>query len=427
MLLPHWPVHVHERLGMKFGLDRMYEILERIGNPHRRLPPVIHVAGTNGKGSTIAFLSSILRCASYKVHVYTSPHLVRFNERIVLAGHEVEDDLLYKAIERCRLACHDMDVTFFEGTTAAAFLLFSTVEADILILETGLGGRLDATNVIESPIASVITPISMDHMQYLGETIEQIASEKAGIIKKNLCVMSWQLDVVKILLHDVCSRLGVEAISMGKNYDFQIASEANLLFSYGDVMLNGGRPSLLGVHQYINASTAIATIKSLNLAVDDTSIRHGIEGAKWDGRMQKIVSGPLSIMLTKGSELWLDGAHNIQGIQMLGINIDMLNQKEQKDTYVIYGSIAGKNISSFVEHLEGKICAAFTVKIPSSPISDDNIKLRDIFIAHGIESEAFDDVSDAFALCAKISATKSIRVMVCGSLYLVGYVLSLNR
>ncbi|WP_322497763.1 bifunctional folylpolyglutamate synthase/dihydrofolate synthase [Candidatus Cyrtobacter comes] len=405
----------------------MAEILERIGNPHKKLPPVIHVAGTNGKGSTVAFLSSILRCASYKIHSYTSPHLIRFNERIVLAGHEVEDHILYKAIEKCRLACHDMDVTFFEGTTAVAFLLFSTIEADILILETGLGGRLDATNIIESPMASVITPISMDHMQYLGETIEQIAFEKAGIIKNNLCVMSWQLDVVKNLLRDKCLKLGVKAISMGEDYDFQLTSDGDLYFSDSNSVLNVGKPSLLGVHQYINASTAVATIKSLNLQIDDASIRNGIESARWDGRMQKISTGPLSLILAQNSELWLDGAHNIHGIQMLSVNIAELNKKEKKDTYLIYGSITGKEIGAFVECLYGKICAAFTVKIPSSPISDDSRRLRDIFISHGIESEAFDEINDIFELCARISAQKSIRVIVCGSLYLVGYVLSLNK
>ena len=425
MKLPHWPVH-YGKNHIDLGLSRIKEMLGKIGNPQLKLPPVIHVAGTNGKGSTIAYLKSILEAAGYKVHRYISPHLVRFNERITLAGSEIDDSFLTEIIEECRVAAGDLQLTFFEGTTAAAFLAFARVSADVLLLETGLGGRFDATNVIDNPMLSIITPISLDHTEYLGKTIELVAQEKAGIIKpKSRCVISWQQQAVMDVLIQKCQRVDIQYYACYKHWDFKSEEECFAFYS-SKSSDRYPMPSLNGIYQIVNAATAVAAIDLLdNFKITKEHIDYGLTNVTWPARLEKIIKGKLVEMLTFGSELWLDGAHNVGGAEMLIASIE--NMSKKLPLYLINGRSKGRDIEGFLRYFKDKVEFFCATNIKSEPLSENADKICQIAKQMGFQAESSELIKEAVEKCLQHANGKKIRILICGSLYIAGDVFAVNQ
>src|SRR5689334_18315169 len=306
------------------SLGRIQRLLGELGHPERRLPPVIHVAGTNGKGSTIAFMRAILESAGLAVHVYTSPHLVRFHERIRLGrlggGRYVEEDRLVEALRRCEKVNAGAPITVFEITTAAALLLFSEEPADVLLLEVGLGGRYDATNVVEHPAAAVVTAIGRDHADYLGDTVEQVAVEKAGIFKHGSPAVIAPQDYAEAdsVLCAQAEAVGARPILVG-GQDFSVHEErGRLVYQDEDGLLDLPRPKLFGRHQLVNAGTAIAALRAAGFGrLDPAAFETGMARVEWPGRLQRLTKGRLPGLMPHGSELWLDGGHNPDGARAL--------------------------------------------------------------------------------------------------------------
>lgn len=422
--LPHWPIPYFS-LPANLSLDRMAELMKRMGNPHHLLPPTIHVAGTNGKGSTIAFLKSILQSAGYKVHTYTSPHIIRYNERISLAGKEIEDAILFRSIECTRLAADDMPLTFFEGTTAAAFHAFANHKADILLLETGMGGELDATNIIPNPIATVITSIDYDHMEYLGDTLYDIARAKAGIMKHGSpCIISPQHEEgLKSILESAIAK-GIGIFSGGIDWEVK-EMEKSFLFIDDQGEAEFPLPSLLGHHQIINAGTAIACLQCLEgFQIRYRDITHGISEAKWMGRLHK-VSPSISSKLPANCEVWIDGAHNVGGAVALAKSLDIWNGKK---IILVNGRTKDRDIEGFLSPFLGKVENILGVRVESEPKSEDPKKISHVAKKLGFENSlSFENISDAILYCIdyakeskSISSTDSIVILIAGSLYLFG-------
>ncbi|RST62983.1 bifunctional folylpolyglutamate synthase/dihydrofolate synthase [Candidatus Aquarickettsia rohweri] len=416
--MPHWPKQFG-RDYIDLGLTRIKSLLKKLGNPEKKIPPVIHVAGTNGKGSTIAFLKSILNSAGYKVHQYTSPHLLNFNERIVISDNKITDNQLYEVIEECRFNAKGLDLTFFEATTGAAFLAFSKYHADIVLLETGLGGRYDATNIMENTLMSIITPISYDHMEYLGNNLLDIASEKAGIIKNySKCIISWQETKVLNYLIDECKKIGSEYIACQKDWNFKkIEQGFQFLDLVNDKIIDFPMPNLIGIHQIINASTAICAARNLNgnFTINFNNLKQGIMSANWPSRMEKVQNGTILSLLPKNSEIWLDGAHNELGAQMIAATIDTFIKMP---TFLINGRTRNRDIKGFLLPFKDKVEYVLAVPVEWEPDSENPEKIKNIAHNIGIKSIEFESLKEALQLCNKLSKGNSIRVIICGSLYL---------
>jgi dihydrofolate synthase/folylpolyglutamate synthase len=418
--MPHWP----KQFGANFidlGLERIKNLLNRLGNPEKNIPPVIHVAGTNGKGSTIAFLKAIFNAAGYSVHQYTSPHLIRFNERIVISNNEITDEQLYEVIEECRLKSEDLNLTFFEATTAAAFLAFSKFSADVVLLETGLGGRYDATNVMENILMSIITPISLDHTEFLGETSLKIATEKAGIIKNNShSIISWQEKEVLNYLIDECKKIGAKSFACQKDWSFEKTENGFKVidFSIGEE-IDFPMPNLKGIHQIINASTAICATQKLRKFFNITQehLKQGITSACWPARMQKIQNGTLLSLLPKNSEVWLDGAHNTAGAEMIAATLTTFSKMP---TFLINGMTRDRDIEGFLLPFMNVVEYVFAVPVEWEPKSENPNKIKISAEKLGMKSIECISLSEAIDLCAIKSQSKAIRIIICGSLYLAG-------
>ncbi len=413
--LPHWPIP-HVKTNIMLGLGRVNELLARLDNPQNKLPAVIHVSGTNGKGSTIAYLKTILEMSGCRVHRYISPHLMRFNERIMLAGKEISDQYLYEIIEETRHAAEGMHSTFFEATTAAAFLAFSRVPADILLLEVGMGGRLDATNIINSPLLSMITPVSYDHVEYLGTTIKDIAFEKAGIIKTDRpCVCSWQMTEAMDVIAEKALDMGSELFAWGRDWNFQVNEEG---FIFNDILsgnsLQMPKPSLIGLHQIVNAASVVAACLRY-LKVDIDHIRAGLKATIWPARMQKITSGVIFEMLPEGFELWVDGAHNTGGAQMISATI--ANLWQDKPIYLINGRTGGRDIKGYLEYFKGLVEFVCGVKVVSEPKGETAENIATSAQEIGLKAYACKSLKDAVELIISKAKTPS-RILVTGSLYL---------
>jgi dihydrofolate synthase/folylpolyglutamate synthase len=424
VFLPHWPKIIGER-PIDLGLERVNALLEALGNPHHKLPPVVHIAGTNGKGSTLAFIRCALEAAGYKVHVYTSPHILQFNERIVLAGQAISDDYLTEIMDECRIASEEtgIDVTFFEGTTVGAMLAFSRVEADIVLLETGMGGRLDATNVIEKPRLTIITPISLDHMEYLGETLRHIAFEKAGILKAGVpSIVSMQDPDALDILNKVAQKVGSELSTYEYDWGVERKEDESLLYksSRGDLELT--KPNLAGLHQYINAGTAIAALQELSSDFNITSshIKEALEKTEWIGRLQRIKEGKCASLLTSEWELWVDGAHNEAGAEMLA---HMLDQWSDKPTYIICGFTRGRDPESILRYFVGKAEHVIGVLVQTEPSAQTGEKIAESAKKLGFTVGSSDYVEDAVTEIVQ-KYPEGGRILCCGSLYLISDVLS---
>ncbi len=415
VFMPHWP-YPKGKNTICLGLERTLNILEKLGNPHLALPPTIHVAGTNGKGSTIAFLKSILENAGYSVHRYTSPHLLNFNERIMLNGRDITDPELYRLMEDVRSRTEECDGTFFELTTAAAFYAFSRAKADFLLLETGLGGRLDSTNVIQNPLMTIITPIAFDHMEYLGTTLTSIASEKAGIIKPNsACVISWQYEEAMTQLLKITSEVRSHSYANKKDWDFY-ANEQGFIFE--DFETNQSFqlpiPSLSGIHQIVNAATATAAALQLSndYNISPNNIRHGLTHTYWPARMENMTK-ELQKILPPGFELWMDGAHNNAGAEMLAHTIS--HKWPKMPIYLINGRTGGRDISGFLNHFSNLTKDVYAVKVVSEPSGEEAQNIAAAANGSGFNGIACDSIFDAIS---KISSHTPGIIIVCGSLYL---------
>lgn len=406
------------------SLDRVQHLLAALGNPERGLPPVVHVAGTNGKGSTIAFLRAMLEAAGYRVHVYTSPHLVRFHERIRLAGTLIDDDHLTALLEECETANGGAPITFFEVTTAAAFLAFSRVPADVVLLETGLGGRLDATNVIDHPAITAVTRISYDHRQFLGESLLEIAGEKAGIFKPGIpAVMAPQPDA------DARKALTLRAAAIGTPIHSWTATPqpGGFRFESAARRLDLPLPGLAGAHQIGNAGLALACLAHLPLPVDEAAIRKGLATVEWPARLQRLTRGPLAESLPPDWELWLDGGHNDSAGEVLARQaVDWSSADRTRPLLLIYGMLTSKDPYEFLAPLAPFAHALRSVAIPGEEASLTAEESAEAGRTCGIlDTAAAPGVAAALAdLTTRRKAPA--RVLICGSLYLAGSVLAEN-
>jgi dihydrofolate synthase/folylpolyglutamate synthase len=414
------------------GLDRITEALDRLGNPHHRLPPVIHVAGTNGKGSTIAYMRAILAAAGLRVHVFTSPHLVRFNERITLSNQQIDDETLALVLGRCEAAAGDLPLSYFEAVTAAAFLAFAEIPGDVVLLETGLGGRLDATNVVDQPRAAVITPIGFDHMSWLGNTLGEIAGEKAGILKPDAPF------VTGVQRAEAMAALRSRALAIGarpfvQNEDWTARRDSGrLVYEDEDGLIDLSPPRLIGDHQIDNAGLAVASLKASGLLPGFQAVSEGLESAFWPARMQRLREGPLVIAAERHAgehaELWLDGGHNPHAARALARTLADLDERSARPLVMIVGMQRRKDAQGFFEPFEDLVSTVFTVRVPGGE-PYEAAELASIAQTAGLPAQAVGSVREGIdrALIETGRSGEGMpRILICGSLYLAGHVLEEN-
>jgi dihydrofolate synthase/folylpolyglutamate synthase len=416
---------LHPRL-VDLSLDRIARLLADLGRPETRTPPVIHVAGTNGKGSTVAFMRAILEAAGKRVHVYTSPHLVRFNERIRLAGELVDDARLSAALDLCERVNAGKSISVFEITTAAAFVLFSQTPADYLLLEVGLGGRFDATNVIDRPLASVITPVSMDHPEFLGATVEKIAFEKAGILKAGApAVIAAQPDAALAVIEREAIRLRAPRLIEGRDYSIR-AENGRLCFEDAHGLVDLPKPRLPGRHQFGNAAAAVATLRLVAPDLPHSAFERGLAEAQWPARLQRLKSGPLAERAPAGAELWLDGAHNEAGGRVLAEAMADFEEASSRPLVLICGTLRSKDTGAFLAHFKGLAREAIAVPIPGEHAARTAEEVADIARRAGLFARVAPDVGGALDALAAEDWPKPPRILIAGSLYLAGAVLQEN-
>jgi dihydrofolate synthase / folylpolyglutamate synthase len=401
-------------------LDRVLRLLDRLGNPERALPPVVHVAGTNGKGSTVAMIRAGFEGAGLRVHAYTSPHLVRFHERIRLAGELIPEADLAALLDECEVANGGAPITFFEITTCAAFLAFSRHPADALLLEVGLGGRLDATNVVDRPALTVITPVSYDHQQYLGETLTQIAGEKAGILKRGVpCVVGPQADEGMAAIERQAARMRAPLIAHGQHWHVT-EERGRLVFQDETGLLDLPRPNLPGPHQIANAGAALAALRALGPFGLRGDPEAAVSRAEWPARMQRLRRGPLP-EAAPGVELWLDGGHNPSAGEAIAATLDAL---PERPTWAICGMLNTKDVRGFMAPLAGHLRGLVAVPIPGEKNTLPAEVTAEAATGAGIPAETAPDT--AAALGTITAREPGARVLICGSLYLAGRVLAEN-
>jgi dihydrofolate synthase/folylpolyglutamate synthase len=412
-------------------LDRIQDLLARLGHPERKLPPVIHVAGTNGKGSTCAFCRAMLEAQGLKVHVYTSPHLVEFRERIRLAGALISEEMLAATLEECERVNEGRPITFFEITTAAAFLAFSRHRADALVLEVGLGGKYDATNVIARPRMTIITPIGLDHAEFLGEDIAGIAAEKAGIVKPHVpLVVGPQDDTPRDVILRRADALSAPVQMFGQDF-FAHQEHGRMVYQDNDGLLDLPLPKLIGRHQIENAATAIAALRCSGPDWSrDAGIERGLRTVDWPARLQRLTRGPLIDAAPEGAEIWLDGGHNPHCAAAVATAIADLEERGERALYLISGMLRTKDALGFFAQFRGLARHVATVDIPGEAMSFGAGELYDRARGAGMDAAPAEDVEDAML---QISAWARAhpkepppRILICGSLYLAGAVLSEN-
>lgn len=413
---------LHPKL-IDLRLDRELRLLERIGNPQDHLPPVIHVAGTNGKGSTLAYLRAFLEASGKKVHVMTSPHLVRFNERIRLAGKLVSSRKLNQALEFCEQANGGEPITFFEITTAAALKLFSEVKADYLLLETGMGGRFDASNVVTKPLGTVITPVDYDHQNFLGDSLSKIAWEKAGILKRgSKAVFGRQRDEGRAMLVREAARLGVTPLIAGEDFDGR-AEDGRLVYQDEQGLLDLPPPALIGPHQFDNAALAIAAARHFGLPVTEADIARGLRDVVWPARLQP-VHGTLLQLLPPGSELWIDGGHNAHGAAALSLALTEMQARRPLPLVLIMGLMNTRKPADFLAPFSGMIEKVFALTIPGEPNANPAATIVEQARDGGFDAAESTSILNALADAARLG--HPARVVFAGSLYLAGHVLHQN-
>ena len=415
-------LRLHPKL-IDLSLDRVLRLLGALGDPHRHLPPVIHVAGTNGKGSTIAFMRACLEAGGYRVHAFTKPHLVHFNERIRLAGALIAEPALAQLLEECEHANAGQPITYFEITTAAAFLAFARMPADVLLLETGLGGRFDATNVIDSPVLTAVTPVSLDHQQLLGDTVTAIAGEKAGILKSGRpVVLAPQGAEAADVLEARASALDAPLFRHGA--DWRVTPTAAGLRYEGRrwAALELPPPGLAGPHQYDNAGTALACLDRVDgFALSADALARGLRSVEWPARLQRLGSGRLAGLLPAGWELWLDGGHNQAGGEALAA---MARQWRDRPLYLVFGMLDTHDARAFLRPLAPLAQSLGAVAIPGEASTLSAAEAAAAADDAGFTATTHGTVADA--LVAIASSRPAGRVLISGSLYLAGRVLVEN-
>lgn len=427
-------MQLHPKI-IDLSLDRVYDLLEKLGNPHKNLPPVIHVAGTNGKGSTIAYLRAILEAKGLGVHVYTSPHLVRFHERIRLNNQEGQGSHLISEADLC-LFLNEVEkvnagipITYFEVTTVSALLAFSRLKADVLLLEVGLGGRMDATNVIDDPLVSVITPISIDHVQFLGDSIEKIAAEKAGIIKKKCpVVVASQEEGARDVIANIARRLASPCAIAGE--DWHVYEEnGHLIYQDEKGLLDLPMPNLRGSHQISNAGTAIAALRMQDkFEISDEAYENGVLNASWPARLQQLKEGAFINAIRDKSQsdftFWLDGGHNPGAAIMLA---DFFTDKKQQlgqKIILVTGMINTKDAQSYFKHLQGVIDEVYTCTIPNEVSAIPANDLAKIAQKSGLSTKICENID---ALPSELAIiTQPAQILFAGSLYFAGAILRAN-
>ncbi len=413
------------------SLDRIERLLAALDHPERKLPPVIHVAGTNGKGSTIAFMRAILEAAGKRVHVYSSPHLVRFNERYRLgqlgAGVLVSDQELSATLEECERANAGAPITVFEITTAVGLVLFARHPADVLLLEVGLGGRLDATNVVEHPLATVITRIAIDHTDFLGDTLEKIANEKAGILKRGTpAIVAAQARDALAAIERQAARLNAPLKIAGEDWT---ATEERGRLVYQDEagLLDLPAPKLYGRHQFENAGLAIAALRAIRpFKIAPAAYEAGMVKADWPARLQRLAAGRLVQLIPAGSELWLDGGHNPDGGRAIAAALADLEERVSRPVVLIVGMLASKDCAGFLSNFTGLARRMIAVPVPGAENGLSAEAVADAARAIGLPATSRDNLDEALDAARKLDLDPPPRILITGSLYLAGEVLREN-
>ena len=421
-------------LLIDLSLGRIERLLAALGHPERKLPPVVHIAGTNGKGSTTAYLRAITEAAGKRAHVYTSPHLVRFHERISLAGDDgisrpIGEDHLVAVLERVKAVNAGEQITFFEITTVAAFVAFAETPADVLILEVGLGGEFDTTNVVARPHLCVITPISMDHAEKLGGTLQSIAAAKAGILKRDVpAIISMQDPEVLDVIRDKARTVRAPILTWGEDYD-AFEQNGRLIYQTETELLDLPLPGLIGRHQIVNAGASVAAAQQLRalLGLDEDMIGRGLAHAKWPARMQRIATGPLAERAGPHVELWLDGGHNPAGGQVIAQTLADLDDVRPLPVLLVFGMQGHRDPSGFLLPFAGIVQHMLTVPVPgSSEKRHDPADLAALARGVGIPAEPCADLVEALEKLGR-ETREPTRVLIAGSLYLAGYALALQE
>ena len=413
------------------SLDRVQRLLAALDHPERKLPPVIHVGGTNGKGSTVAFLRAILEAGDKRVHTYTSPHLVRFNERFRLGaageGKLVADDELAAAMEECERANAGEPITVFEITTAAGMLLFSRHPADVLLMEVGLGGRLDATNVVDTPLATVITPISIDHTDFLGDTLEKIAAEKAGIFKRGVpAILAAQNRDVLAVLERQAARLSAPVKIAGEDWT-ATEERGRLVYQDENGLLDLPAPKLYGRHQFENAGLAVAALRAVtSFKLPPAAFEAGMIKADWPARLHRLGHGHLIDLIPAGSELWLDGGHNPDGGRAIAAALADLEERVSRPLVLIVGMLASKDCAGFLGNFTGLARRVIAVPVPGSDNGLSAEAVADAARAIGLPAMSRDNLAEALDAARKLDLEPPPRILITGSLYLAGDVLREN-
>lgn len=425
-------LELHPKI-IDLSLDRMWRLLEALGNPHLALPPVVHIAGTNGKGSTLANMGAIIEAAGLSAHAYTSPHLVKFHERIRLgapgSSHLIAEPKLIELLEECEQANKGEPITFFEITTAAAMLAFARQPADYVLLEVGLGGRLDATNIIADPAVSVITPVDMDHEQFLGDTLAKIASEKAGILKQGrpACV-GIQQDEARTAIEIVAAKVGAHL--KFANQDFQCFEQyGRMVFQDDDGLLDLDLPSLTGRFQIDNAGLAIAAIRALN--DDRITVEHiaaGLADVTWSARMERLEPGYLHTLVPAGTEIWLDGGHNPSAGRAVAATLADMDERSPRPLVLVTGMLNTKHAEGYLGPFSGLVHKVMAIAIPGEQNTIPAVELARDAIAAGLDARPYDGIEQALRAAGEIAGgDRPSRIVIGGSLYLAGNVLALHR
>lgn len=425
---------LHPKL-IDLSLGRTWRLLDALGNPERSLPPVFHIAGTNGKGSVSAYLRAALEAGGYAVHSYTSPHLVRFHERIRLAGRPksapIDEEDLARLLAECESANDGEPITFFEITTAAALLAFSRAPADALVLEVGMGGRLDTTNVVAKPAVSIITPVDLDHQSFLGDTLALIAAEKAGILKRDVpAIIGPQSDEARIAIEMAAERTGTRLFIHGQ--DFTAHEEGGALIYQDEVgLLDLPLPRLAGRHQIDNAGIAICALRRAGmLPLERDAVARGLTEVEWPARLQRLTRGPLFSHLPENTEVWLDGGHNpAAGRAVAETMADLAQRDLQGDArplMLICGMLDTKDATGFFAPFRGLAAHVETIAIPGADAALPADKLAEAARDAGLDATPAAHLDQALERAIVAAGRATPRILICGSLYLAGYVLKEN-
>lgn len=418
---------------LDLSLGRLERLLHDLGDPHLHLPPVIHVGGTNGKGSTLAFMRAMLEAAGLAVHVHTSPHLVRFHERIRLGrkgapGELVGEEALVEALERCERINAEGEISFFEITIAATFLLFARHPADVVLLEVGLGGRGDATNVIKTPAATVITSMGLDHQEWLGPTLAEIAREKAGIFKRNAPAIIAQQDYqeAELVLRREAERSAARVLVGGE--DFHVREEnGRLVFEDDEGLLDLPLPRLLGRHQHVNAATAIAALRATKLgALGAPQFERGLATVEWPARLQRLAKGNLVTLAPHGAELWLDGGHNPDGGRVLAAAMGDIEQHSPRPLIMIAAMLPTKDTVGFLRPFQGLVSELLAVPMTGGTTGRSPQEVVAFAQEAGLKADEAPSIIGALGRLSAIGWAVPPRILFAGSLYFAGEVLEAN-